>query len=437
LGRPDLLSNATVMLWGTPIGYVSMSDDERFARFEYDPDFAAFAVEPAPLKMPVRANQIYRFEDLHPRSFHGLPGMLADSLPDKYGNRLIDIWLAKTGRSADTFNAVDRLCYTGVRGMGALEYKPAIRDQPDGDKRLQVEQLVELASIAFASKEALDARLAEKSGDQGLLDILSIGTSAGGARAKAIIAFNPKTREVRSGQVGLGAGFEHWLIKFDGVEFNGDWGIADPTGYGLLEFSYYQMAKHCDIEMEECRILPDNGRHHFMTRRFDRDRYDGKLFVQTFGALAHYDYWESGAYSYEQLFMTMKQLKLPQADIEQQFRRTIFNLVGCNQDDHVKNISFMMDRSGEWRLSPAYDMCHAEGSLFTQHHQLSVNGKLSDFDREDIKQLAAYAGLPRGRENKILEQTVDAFSRWAAISRELEIPEQLHDHVVRTLRLKW
>ena len=425
------------MLWGTPIGYVSMAGDEAFARFEFDPEFAAFGVEPAPLKMPVKANRIYRFDDLHPRSFHGLPGMLADSLPDKYGNRLIDIWLAKTGREPSSFNAVDRLCYAGTRGMGALEYVPAMRDVPDDDKRLEVEQLVELAAMAFASKEALDTKLASDDDGQGLLDILSIGTSAGGARAKAVIAFNPETREVRSGQVGLAPGFEHWLIKFDGVEFSGDWGIADPAGYGLLEYSYYKVATACGIDMEECRVLPENGRSHFMTRRFDRDPYDGKQFVQSFGALAHFDYWESGAYSYEQLFMTMKQLGVPRADIEQQFRRTMFNIVGCNQDDHVKNTSFMMDREGSWRLSPAYDLCHAEGSAFTRFHQMSINGKITDFDLDDIKALEKYAGLPQGRGKRILEQTVEAFSSWRATADELAIPSALQGHVMRTLRMAW
>ncbi len=431
------MTTATVSLWNTTVGYVSMSHEERFARFEYDPDFVDRGVELAPLTMPLRARRIYQFPELQPRSFHGLPGLLSDSLPDKYGNRLIDVWLARHGRSASTFNAVDRLCYTGRRGMGALEYEPAADVITGNDKLLEVEQLVELASLAFTSKAALDTRLSDDSTEQGLLDILSVGTSAGGARAKAVIAFNPRTQQVRSGQLNLPAGFEHWLIKFDGVEFSGDWGVADPAGYGLLEYSYYEMARACGIDMMESRLLTEGGRNHFMTRRFDRDTEGKKHFMQTLGALAHYDYWESGQYSYEQVFMIMKELGLPQADIEEQFRRTVFNIVSSNQDDHVKNIAFTMDRLGRWRLSPAYDVCHAEGSDFTRFHQLSVNGKTGDFVLADLKHLAEYAGLPRNRERAVLERTVSAFSGWSERARQLGVPTSLREHVSRTLRMNW
>ncbi len=431
------MSTATVRLWGTAIGYVSMDADERFARFEYDPEFAAAGIELAPLTMPVAARRIYQFEDLHPRSFHGLPGLLADSLPDKYGNRLIDVWLAQTGRRREDFNAVDRLCYTGARGMGALEFEPSLGAAEAADRTLEVKQLVELASLAFASKETLSAQLRGEAGEQALLDILSVGTSAGGARAKAVIAFHPETQEVRSGQLELPSGFEHWLIKFDGVEFNGDWGIADPAGYGLLEYSYSQVARDCGIDMMDCAVLAENGRSHFMTRRFDRGPGRTKAFVQTLGALAHFDYYESGYYSYEQLFMTLKQLRISQVGIEQQFRRAVFNLVGCNQDDHVKNFAFMMGRDGSWDLTPAYDLCHSEGSEFTRNHQLSINGKTNGFVLDDLKHLANYAGLPRGREKLILEEVLEAFTTWPAKAEELEIPQPIVDHVKRTLRLSW
>ena len=430
------MSTATVKLWGTTIGYVAMDQDERFARFEYDLGFEGFGVEPAPLMMPVRARRIYQFPDLHPRSFHGMPGLIADSLPDKYGQQLVNIRLAKTGRRPEDFNAVDRLCYTGKRGIGALEFEPSERPDMPNDKLLEIKDLTELASMAFASKETLDAKLTEAGGEQALLDILSVGTSAGGARAKAVIAFNPDTNQVRSGQTELPQGFEHWLIKFDGVEFSGDWGVADPLGYGLLEYSYYLMAKACGINMMESRIFSENGRNHFMTRRFDRDEKSDKKFVQTFAALAHYDYYESGSYSYEQLFMLMKQLDLPRSAIEEQLRRVIFNIVGCNQDDHVKNFSFMMDRNGKWDLSPAYDLCHAEGSNFTRFHQLSINGKTSGFNRDDLKHLVKYAGLPRGKDNQILKRTQDAFANWDKLATDLGIPERLKRHVLSTIRLK-
>ena len=431
------MTTATVKLWQTPIGYISMNNGERFARFEYDPDFVSKGIELAPLMMPVRARHIYQFTDLPTHAFHGLPGLLADSLPDKYGNRLIDVWLAQTGRQSRDFNAVDRLCYTGTRGMGALEFEPASDAKTADDQQMEVEQLVELASIAFADKSVLDTELSASNGKQALLDILSVGTSAGGARAKAVIAFNPKTKQVRSGQLNLPAGFEHWLIKFDGVKFNGDWGVSDPVGYGLLEYSYYQIALRCGITMAESRLFSENNRHHFMTRRFDRDAQAGKIFMQTLAAVAHFDYFESGYYSYEQLFMVMKQLRIPTASIEQQFRRVLFNLVGCNQDDHVKNFAFTMDRRGQWDISPAYDLCHAEGSGFTRHHQLSINGKTHGFTLADLKHLAAYAGLPRGREKRILAEVLETFSGWEELAKGLEIPERLITHVNNTLRMKW
>ena len=431
------MTTATVKLWGTPVGYVAMEAGERFGRFEYDPAFVKMGIQLAPLMMPAKARQIYQFPDLHPRSFHGLPGLLADSLPDKYGNRLIDIWLAQTGRRPDDFNAVDRLCYTGKRGMGALEFEPSAAIESSVDKQLQVEELVALAAMAFADKGALDTRLAAEGDEQGLLDILNVGTSAGGARAKAVIAYQPETGQVRSGQTNLPEGFQHWLIKFDGVAFSGDWGVADPAGYGKLEYSYYLMAQRCGIEMMESKLLEENGRSHFMTRRFDRGPKGEKHFVQTLAALAHYDYWESGYHSYEQLLMTMQQLGMNNEMLEQQVRRIIFNLVGCNQDDHVKNFGFMMDRQGRWSPSPAYDLCHAEGSDFTRNHQLSLNGKTNDFELADLKHLADYAGLPRGREKAILEQALEAFNQWQKLANELEIPARLKEHVSRTLRLRW
>lgn len=431
------MTTATVELWGTTVGYVSMEAEERFARFEYDPEFADMGVEVAPVQMPVVAHNIYQFRGLETRTFHGMPGLLADSLPDKFGNNLINVWLASKGRSADDFNAVDRLCYTGQRGMGALEFKPASNEAKDRDEDLQVSELTELASMAFARSEGMDTKLSKDVDDEALLNILAVGTSAGGARAKAVIAFNPETEQVRSGQLNLKEGFEHWLIKFDGVQFNGDWGVADPAGYGLLEYSYYEMAKACGIVMMECRLFKENGRNHFMTRRFDRDEKGRKKFVQTFGALAHFDYYESGHYSYEQLFLLMKKLKMPAPLMEEQFRRVVFNLVGCNQDDHVKNFSFMMDRDGVWSLSPAYDLCHSEGSDFTRNHQLRLAGKVNGFTQSDLKELASHAGLKRGAYKQILEQTTDAFAGWAVKAAELGVPDSIQAHVQRTLRLNW
>lgn len=430
------MTTATVRLWGTTVGYTSMDNDENYARFEYDPDFVENGIELSPFMMPVRAGVIYQFPELHPRSFHGLPGLLSDSLPDKYGNRLIDVWLAQTGRSAEEFNAVDRLCYVGERGMGALEYEPATGSPNDSSKELQVSELVELASIAFAEKESLNTKLSEI-GNEGLLDILSVSASAGGARAKAVIAYDGQTNSVRSGQLNLPAGYEHWLIKFDGVQFSGDWGIADPAGYGLLEYSYYKMALRCGINMMESRLLQENGRCHFMTRRFDRSNNGDKYFTQTLAALNHFDYYETGAYSYEQIIMTMRQLDIPMEMIGQQVRRTVFNLVACNQDDHVKNFSFLMNRQGKWSLSPAYDLCHAQGSDFTMTHQLSLNGEKKNFHMADLKHLEEYTGLPRNYHKEILKQTVESFAGWEPLAIELKIPKRIREHVLDTLRMDW
>ena len=256
-------------------------------------------------------------------------------------------------------------------------------------------------------------------------------------RAKAIIACNEETGEVRSGQVAADAGFTYWLLKFDGVSGNRDKELEDPAGYGLIEYGYYLMAREAGIEMMASRLLRENGRSHFMTRRFDRGARGEKRFVQTLAALAHYDYYESGAHSYEQLFLLMRRLSMPQSSIEQMFRRVVFNLVGCNQDDHVKNFAFEMDRAGRWDLAPAYDLCHAEGSDFTRNHQLSVNGKTNDFAREDLKALADYAGLPQGRDRRVLEEVVDAFSGWRELADRLAIPQRLVEHVTRTQRLDW
>jgi serine/threonine-protein kinase HipA len=431
------MTTAAVNLWGTTVAYVSMNADEHFARFEYDPAYAAKGVQLAPLVMPLKAHQVYHFSNLPKHSFHGLPGLLADSLPDKYGNSLIDVWLAQKGRTAESFNAVDRLCYTGKRAMGALEFEPAVPDVAATDKALEVSELLDLAALAFASKASLNTRLDGSGDDKALLDILSVGTSAGGARAKAVIALNPETHEIRSGQLDLPAGFEHWLIKFDGVALSGDWGVADPAGYGLLEYSYYQVAKRCGINMMESHLLSENGRNHFMTRRFDRGPADEKYFVQTLAALAHFDYWQSGAYSYEQLFMSMKQLGIAQPDLEQQFRRMVFNLVGCNHDDHVKNFAFLMDRQGRWSIAPAYDLCHSEGSDFTRHHQLSLNGKTHGFERTDLKHMAEYIGLPRGRDKLVLEEVLEGFAGWKKLADELAIPAALQQHVQRTMRMDW
>ena len=413
---------ARVRLWGSTIGAVSWNDDRDSAHFEYDPAFIPGGRQVAPLTMPL-AGEIYSFPALPRQTFHGLPGLLADSLPDRFGNALIDAWLAKQGRDPGDFNAVERLCYVGTRGMGALEFLPA-KGPTDRSARVDVAALVELAGDILTKRTALEGSLAPARRARALQDILRVGTSAGGARAKAVIAWNPDIGEVRSGQIKAGDGFSHWLLKFDGVAGNRDRELEDPRGYGLIEYAYHAMARAAGIEMTECRILHENGRHHFMTRRFDRTDTGGKIHMQSLGALAHYDFNQPGAYSYEQALRVIDRLGLGKDAAEQQFRRMAFDIVARNHDDHVKNIAFLMDRSGRWRLSPAFDVTYSfnpEGR-WTAAHQMTLNGKRDGFEVDDFAACARNASLKRGRAAAILRDVQGAVSRWREFAEAAGVP---------------
>lgn len=431
------MTTAAVNLWGTPIGAVTSDEDGGAARFQYSPGFLESRIEVAPLTMPLRRAE-YSFPGLNADSFHGLPGLLADSLPDKYGEALINAWLASQGRSPGSFTPVERLCYVGKRGMGALEYEPVEGPDAQEDHPLDIAALVELASEALADRAKFVANFEDGSRRQAMRDILRVGTSAGGARAKALIAYNPDTGEVRSGQLDLGPGFEHWLIKLDGVAENRDReALADPQGYGTVEYAYWLMAGDFGIEMTKCRLFPEGGRRHFMTRRFDRDEHSKRKHVQTLAAIAHLDYKQATVHSYEEAFGVMSRLALPAEDFEQQYRRMVFNVVARNQDDHTKNISFIMDRGGRFRLSPAYDVTHAyapDGD-WTARHQMSVNGKRDDFRLEDFIATGKVAKLPRGRAQAIVREAVDVVSRWPVYAKRANVPEALADAVTGDLRL--
>lgn len=428
---------AEVRLWGKTIGAVSLQDGDDVASFEYDAAFAQSGIQVAPLVMPL-SRRVYRFPALSRTTFHGLPGLLADSLPDKFGNALIDVWLASQGRQPDSFNAVERLCYTGERGMGALEFVPAIGPGARQTTAIEIGQLVELASEVLTHRNNLQVSFATEERKDALSNILSVGTSAGGARAKAVIAWNPKTNEVRSGQVKAGAGFEYWLLKFDGVSGNKDKELEDPKGYGLIEYAYYLMALECGITMNECRLFKENGRSHFMTRRFDRKAGGEKLHMQSLSALAHYDFNMAGAYSYEQAFLAMRQLQLPMQAIEQQFRRMAFNIVARNQDDHVKNIAFLMNKSGEWSLSPAFDMTYSfnPAGTWTASHQMTLNGKRDKFTLEDFKACAKTASMKRGRAAKIVAEVQAAVSQWKLFAEQAGVPDDIREKIQGTLNLK-
>jgi serine/threonine-protein kinase HipA len=426
-----------VRLWGKTIGAVSLNEGEGVAAFEYEREFAQSGIEVSPIVMPL-SRSVYRFPELSRETFRGLPGLLADSLPDKFGNTLINAWLASQGREPGSFNAVERLCYTGERGMGALEFRPATGPRARTATRIDVDKLVELASNVLSSHNDLQLSFADTEKEAALRDILRVGTSAGGARAKAVIAWNRQSNEVRSGQVKAGEGFEYWLLKFDGVSGNKDKELEDPRGYGVIEYAYYLMARDCGIDISECRLFEENNRRHFMTRRFDRLDQGEKLHMQSLCALAHYDFNLAGAYSYEQALMVIRQLGLPMQAVEQQFRRMVFNIVARNQDDHVKNIAFLMDKQGNWSLSPAFDVTYSfnPAGAWTARHQMSMNGKQDDFTLEDFKACAASASMKRGRAEAILAEVQSSVTKWRSFAKAADLPEELREKIQRTLNLK-
>jgi serine/threonine-protein kinase HipA len=428
---------AEVRLWGRTIGAVALETGNDVAAFEYDPAFAQSGIEISPLTMPL-SRRVYTFPGLSRTTYYGLPGLLADSLPDKFGNALIDAWLATQGRQPGSFNAVERLCYTGARGMGALEFAPAIGPKARQASRIQIEKLVELASDVLTHRNNLRVSFSDEGREQALTDILRVGTSAGGARAKAVIAWNPSTNEVRSGQVPAREGFEYWLLKFDGVRGNRDKELEDPQGYGVIEYAYSRMARDCAIDIGKCRLFEENGRQHFMTRRFDRLAGGEKLHMQSLCALAHYDFNMAGAYAYEQALLVIRQLGLPMSVIEEQFRRMVFNIVARNQDDHVKNIAFLMDKNGHWSLSPAFDMTYSfnPAGSWTASHQMTMNGKRDDFTMDDFKACARAASMKRGRAETIVGEVREVVSRWKEYAGQAGVPTAWQEKVQHTLRLK-
>ena len=412
-----------VKLWGRTIGAVALELGQRVAAFQYTPEFARSGIQVSPIAMPL-SDRIYTFPELPPETFHGLPGLLAESLPDKFGNALIDAWLSTQGRTSESFSAVERLCYTGSRGMGALEFVPTVGPRPGKSTKIEVDKLVALATKVLASRIELRENFAKSTKANVLNEILRVGTSAGGARAKAVIAWNRETNEVRSGQITAGDGFEYWLLKFDGVSGNKDKELADPKGYGAIEYAYYLMAKQAGITMSESRLLEDNGRRHFMTRRFDRTSNGERTHMQSLCSIQHYDFNAPGAYSYEQALMTMRRLELPMDSVEEQIRRMLFNVVARNQDDHVKNIAYLMNKRGDWTLAPAFDVAYSFNPTgdWTAIHQMTINGKRDDFTIADFRECAKVGLLKRGRVEKLLEQVQSSVQRWREFAKLAGVP---------------
>jgi serine/threonine-protein kinase HipA len=426
-----MISSAFINLWGKRVGAIAWNANTGIADFEYDPAFLSLGQDIAPLKMQINSakDRIYSFPELRDnQTFKGLPGLLADVLPDRYGNTLINTWLARAGRPANSMNPVEMLCFIGQRGMGALEFEPVVPKGRDTSTKLEIDSLVEMSEAILSGRKNFQTDLSDDE-EKGLLDILKIGTSAGGARAKAVIAYNAKTGEVRSGQAEAPKDFTQWIIKFDGVH---DAQFGTSQEYGRVEMAYHLMAVDCGIVMTECRLLEENGRAHFMTRRFDRISDQGKIHVQTFCALQHFDFNNVGSYSYEQLFQTMRYLRLDYPQAEQMYRRMVFNVLARNCDDHTKNFAFTMDQTGQWALAPAYDVCHAyrPDSPWVSQQSLSVNGKRQGINRKDLLEVAKQMTVKKPDE--IIRQIENILQSWLNYAVQCHVEKHMQKAIEKT-----
>ena len=417
---------AEVFLWGTRIGIIHQEPGSPYAAFEYDNGFVNSGIELSPIRMPLGRN-IYEFPSLVGEPFYGMPGLVADSLPDRFGNAVIERWLSNQGKSLSDFTAIDRLCYTGKRGMGALEYVPASVDIGDVDDDINVREMVRFASDILAGRESVVLNANDK---LAYSQLVQVGSSAGGARAKALIACNDETNEIRSGQIKLGPGYDYWIIKFDHVTKNGDHGLEDKPEYTLIEYAYYLMAVSAGVVMNPCRIYESDGDHHFMTKRFDREN-GKKLHMQSLGALAHISYQEPGACGYELASAYMKELGLYHKEIEQFYRRMVFNCLAVNQDDHVKNISVVMDKSGKWQLSPAYDITFSYNpdNKWLRAHQMTVNGKQTEIGLSDLIEAGSRMGIKERRCKDMISEVKTAVGQFDSFAEKVGIKEKTAGYI--------
>ena len=430
---------AEVKIWGELVGAVSWNEKTGLASFEYDSDFKKLNWDLAPLKMPISSSKkVITFPELRKDknaefdTFKGLSGLLADVLHDKYGNQLINIWLAQQGRPQDSMNQVEMLCFIGTRGMGALEFEPTTLKESKRTFPIEIESLVDIAQKMLSRREAFTTNL-QKDEERAVLEILKIGTSAGGARPKAVIAYNEKTGEVKSGQTKTPNGFEHWLIKLDGVS---DVQLGVSKGYGRVEMAYYNMAIACGVEMMPSRLLEENGRAHFMTKRFDREGGDIKHHIQTLCALKHFDYNLVISFSYEQLFQTMREIKLSYPDAEQMYRRMVLNVIARNCDDHTKNFSFRLKKGGKWELAPAYDVCHAykPDHRWVSQHALSINGKRTAITKDDL--LIIGKSIKNKKAASIIGEISNTVSQWKKFANDVNVLPEIRDEIAKTL-INW
>lgn len=422
-----------VKLWGSTIGYLHRQDNGLIG-FQYDEDFIHSGIEVSPLKMPL-SDLTYSFPALPEVTFCGLPGMLADSLPDKFGNIVIKRYLESQGRTEESLTVLEKLCYTGQRGMGALEYEPS-KNISNIDEEVDIDALTKLASDILSERENLNI----KYNDNMIAQLMQGSSSVGGARAKTLIALNPETNVIRSGQINAGENFEYWLLKFDDIANNKD-KDKEPDGkeYTKIEYAYYLMAKSAGIEMSECRLFQENGRSHFMTKRFDRKGVKGKkLHMQSLCAIAHMDFNSPRMYSYEDAFHVMRQLKLPYADFIQLYKRMLFNEYAKNYDDHTKNVTFLMDKKGVWRLSPAYDMTfsYSKSSTWVNAHQMLINGKADEITRNDFIKVAEKAGIKKSEAEKQMEQVKNAVSNFKNFAEEAGLSMKNAERIQKLLNLE-
>jgi serine/threonine-protein kinase HipA len=429
-----MITIAYVNLWNKRVGAVAWNQDSEIGTFEFEPSFLQTGLDLAPLKMSISTanKQIFSFPELRrSTTFKGLPGLLADVLPDKYGSSLINAWLVRNDRPTNSMNPVETLCFIGKRGMGALEFEPVVPKTTNNATKIEISSLIQVAQDILTGRQEFGTSLTADE-TKALTDVIKIGSSAGGARAKAVVAFNEITRELRSGQADAPKDFTHWLLKFDGVT---DLELGVSSGYGRVEMAYHLMAKDAGIDMMECRLLEEKGRAHFMTKRFDREAGKGKLHVQTFCAIAHYDFNEVLSFSYEQLFETMRTMLLPYPDAEQLFRRMVFNVMGRNCDDHTKNFAFLMDKKGKWTLAPAYDVCYSyrPGSAWVSQHALSVNGKRKDITREDLLEVAKKMNIKK--PGSIIDQVRDAIAQWERYAKQTDVEQNLKKAIGKNLLL--
>jgi serine/threonine-protein kinase HipA len=399
-------------LWGKYVGAVALDPVLNYYVFAYDKQFGKSGIEIAPLHMPLNdVEKLYVFTDLPEATYRRLPAMLADALPDDFGNALIDRYMAEQGIAASQITQLDRLAYMSKRAMGALEFKPS-----RGPKTQKLTAL-ELNNVIMAARKMLKNSIHDDDhASAAMRSIIEVGTSAGGARAKAVIAWNPLTQEICSGQIDAQAGFEHWLLKFDGMGLDRELGTTQD--YGRIEYAYYLMATTAGINMTSSRLLEENGRAHFITKRFDRAEGNIKHHMQSLCAMNHLDYKKKSTNSYEQLFMTIRQLSLGHAAAREAFRRMVFNVMARNCDDHTKNFSFLLREGGSWELAPAYDVtfAHNPQGEWTSQHLMSVNGKFADIGMEDFLAVADRFGI--GEAKQIIAVVNNVLRSWPLFAKQ-------------------